>query len=817
MQNRNVNASPEENISMQRRRISFLTLLVFLCSTSIAIAQATGGIAGRVTTEAGNPAAGVVVTLVELSQATITDASGRYSFTPVPPGTYTVSFTAGESAANESVTVLAGQTATLNRTVDWNLSLAETITVYSASRQTERIVEAPAAVTVFTSEDVEAISPTGQLPKVLESAPGVDYSQSGLYDINLNARGFNSSLNRRILTLVDGRDPAVAFLGAQEWAAVSFPLDILSSVELVRGPGSALYGANAFNGVLNMTTKPPSTDQGGRVQLTGGDLGTARADVVHAGTLTAGWFYRLVGGYQQSEDFTRSRTVATGVEYSVPCTTAINRDCLPVERVPLALTENEIAFGGIRLDREFTNAVLTLEGGYATLEGPTFQTGIGRVQVTDVERPWARVNYSRPHLNVLSYYDGRKAEDQIALASGAPLWEDSSNVRLEVQTNWDFFQDRLRFVAGASGNRQEVDTSNAQGVHTLMAEAKEVDSTALFSQFDIRASENVRLVLAGRWDDSDLHEAKVSPKASLVYSITPSQSVRLTYNEAFQVPNYSEFFLRAPAREPLNLSAIETAVAPFLGGVALNFSNVPVLALGNAALDVEEITSREIGYSGIFNNNIYFTADYYQNKVENFVTDLLPAVNPLYGPYQLPAGISPQVGEIIMGALRANLPASLLAGMTNINGGPAFVLSYTNAGVVDTQGVELAVNYYMTPNWIIDANYAWFDFEVQSQAFGDELFPNAPEHKYNLGLTYRAGALDASIKYRWVDDYYWAAGIFKGPVESYDVVNLGANYRFSDNFGVGVTVSNVLDSNHYESFGGDILARRALATVTLGW
>lgn len=802
---------------MAFRITRLLVLLSFLLPSASLLAQSAGSIAGRVTTSNGDPAPGVIVTITELSRATVTDASGVYSFSSVPAGEYTLQFSAGESAATESVTVNAGQRATLNRTIDWNLSLAETITVYSASRQTERIVEAPAAVTVFDEEEVQAIAPSGQLPKVLESAPGVDFSQSGLYDINVNARGFNSSLNRRILTLIDGRDPAVAFLGAQEWAAVSFPLDLISSVELVRGPGSALYGANAFNGVLNMTTRPPRYDQGGRVQLTGGDLSTARADVAHAGSLGGPWYYRVVGGYMQSEDFTRSRDAASGVEYSRPCTTAINRDCLPVEAVPLRVTENEIAFGGIRLDRDWDTAVLTVEGGYATLEGPTFQTGIGRVHVTDVERPWARLNYSRDHLNILSYYDGRDANEQIALASGAPLYEDSWNARLELQTNWDFLQDRLRLVGGASVGRQDVDTSDEQGFHTLMAEAKRTDTTAVFAQLDADPTDKLKLVVAGRWDDSDLHEAKVSPKASIVYSLTPTQSVRLTYNEAFQVPNYSEFFLRAPAGAPINLSAIETAFAGFLGGIPLHFERVPILALGNADLEVEEITSREIGYSAIFNNRVYFTADYYQNRVENFVTDLLPAVNPAFAPYELPAGIAPQVAALIRQTLQANLPAAVYAGMTSLDGRPAVVLSYTNAGVVDTQGVELAVNYYVTNNWIVDANYAWFDFDVKEQQFGDELFPNAPEHKYNLGLTYRAERLDASVKYRWVDDFYWAAGIFKGPVESYDVVNLAANYQITDNIAAGVTVSNALDSNHYESFGGDLLARRALAFVTLGW
>src|SRR6185503_17442467 len=273
-------------------------------------------------------------------------------------------------------------------------------TVYSASRRTERVVDAPAAVTVVPQEDIEAVAASGQAPRVIESAPGVDFTQSGLYDTNFNARGFNSSLNRRILTLIDGRDPAIAFLGAQEWAALSFPLDEMASVELVRGPGSALYGANAFSGVLNMTTKLPRDTPGGRLMLSGGDLETRRADLRHAGGFGNEWYYRVVGGYQNSGDFARSRRLT--VEYTVPCNTTagISTNCLPREARTLVLDETDIKFGGLRFDHHFANTnVLTLEGGYSELEGPVFQTGIGRVQVTDVERPWARVNFNMPHWN----------------------------------------------------------------------------------------------------------------------------------------------------------------------------------------------------------------------------------------------------------------------------------------------------------------------------------------------------------------------------------------------------------------------------------
>ena len=797
--------------------LGFLVSLFF----TVSLFAAHGHIAGRITRADGGGIGGVIVQVLETSDATLTDANGEFRF-EIPPGTYSLQFVAGEQVATEqNVVVPSGATARVDKQVDWKLSVAETITVYSASRRVERVVEAPAAVTVVSPEEIAAVAPSGQAPRVIESAPGVDYTNSGLYDTNFNARGFNSSLNRRILTLVDGRDPAVAFLGSQEWAALSFPLDEMQSVELVRGPGSALYGANAFSGVLNMTTRSPKGSPGGRLMLTAGDLNTRRGDVRHAGGLGGEFYYRVVGGYQQSDDFARSRN--TSAEYSTLCTTAGAVNCLPREAVPLALDEVNIRFGGLRVDKHFGNTdVLTAEAGYSTIEGPVFQTGIGRVQVTDVERPWFRVNYNMPRWNIGAYWDARKADNQVALASNARLYEDSSNLHGEVQTNWDFFKGRARVIGGVAYNSQDVDTANPQGVQTLMLEAKEERQQSAFGQMEFDATDKIKIVGAARWDDSTLHEAQFSPKGAIVFTPTTNHTLRYGYNEAFQRPNYSELFLAAPAGAPVNLAAAAAAnpasapLAPFL--TQLGFSNMAILARGNPNLDVEQIKSHELGYAGIFGSKFFVTVDVYQSDLSDFVTDLLPGVNPEYPTYIVPPALPGPIQAGISAFLGAAL-GNRRIGLTTVNGAPALVLSYTNAGEVETRGGEIAFNYYINNNWILDFNYSHFDFEVKegTQAVGDRLLPNAPENKFNLGLAWRGTKLDAKVGYRYVEEYDWAAGVFVGTVPQFDVLQVAANYRINEMFGFGVDISNTLDDEHWESFGGDLMARRALGFVSVNW
>jgi len=802
---------------MDGKRILVITLTLLLLGAGLALAQGTGRIAGKVTRQDGTPLAGVSVRIADLDRSALTDSAGAYVIDGVPPGTYTVTFSLSDHTVTEpGVIVSAGAPRALDKQVDWDVSFAETITVYGVSRRPERITEAPAAVTVVPEEDIEIKASSGQIPKLVEYTPGVDFTQSGLYDFNFNTRGFNSSLNRRILTLIDGRDPSVPFLGAQEWAAVSFPLDELASVELVRGPGSALYGANAFNGVLNMTTRSPRGSEGGKIRITGGELDTRRGDFRYAGGLGGDWYWKLVGGYTESDDFTQSRNAK--VEYATICTSASQTNCLRREAVKLAKDKVKIGFGGLRFDRYFgESSALTIEGGTASLEGPTFVTGIGRVQVTDVNRPWGRLNFSTLHWNFLGTYDQRKAKDQIALSSGAHLFEDSSNLNGEIQGNAAFAGGKGFAVGGVAYRQQKVDTANNAGVQTLMDSAKDENAQAAFGQLEYNFTSRLKAVVAARVDDGTLYDTQVSPKGSLVFAATPNHTLRLTYNEAFQVPNYSEFFLQAPAGAPITAFApLEDALAPVLGGQTLGLRSIPLLARGNNDLTIEQITNYELGYNGIFGSKLYLTIDYYKSRVENFVTDLLPGVNSAFAPYTPPSFLPAPVAAQVLGTLRAGLGPNF-AGLTTINGKPALVFSYANAGKVDTQGVDVAFNYYATNRWLADFSYSWFDFDVKEKNERDQLLPNAPKNKATAGLTYNADRWSGSVKYRWVDAFPWAAGVFVGNVPSYSLVDLGLIFKLNASWQLGLDVSNLFDKKHWESFGGDLLSRRALANVSFSW
>jgi iron complex outermembrane receptor protein len=801
--------------------------------------------------------AGVQITVVGTGLATATNTQGRYALNRVPAGTQTIVFRwPGYAPATREVN--ASGSMTLDVSLEpVPVSLAD-VTVSAASREPERVVEAPAAVTAIEPRVLQATAPTGQAPLALAQAPGVDLVQSGVNDFNINARGFNSSLNRRVLTLLDGRDLAIAFLGSQEWNTLPVSMDELRGMELVRGPGSALYGANAFAGVINMTTLSPRESPGGKFSISGGELESIKADGRWAGVFGEGrWGVRLNGGYSSNDTWTRSRTLVDrtaiqteyaeavdGTDIMVPLMSSpevralIGQTCGGQDEVCATLDRTPqgdrdpitAAYGSGRVDYYFDNgAAFTVEGGASQVKNEVLVTGIGRVQVAEGFKPYARVAYNGLRLNAFAYWNRRESkEPQYSLASGVQLLEKSDIMHVEAQGNTNFAADAARVIVGASFRQYNVNTSG-----TLMRPEDDDRSDkvySVFGQMEYRLSDQLRLVGAVRYDEGDLFEGQFSPKGGIVFSPNEDHSFRFTVNRAFQTPNYSEFFLRVAAGAPQNFTALENGLrahpqlGPALAGVPngqlfTNSAQVPVFARGNAALDVEKTIGYEVGWKGVLSSRAYVTVDAYMNNIKDFVTDLLPGINPAFAYWTPPAQVPAQAHAALVGAVQQNLAAvSTLAaaGLTRTeDGNTAIVVSYGNAGEVDQKGVDVGVGFQLTPEIRLDGTFSWFDFEVVSQQTGDQLVPNTPDKKGTLSAAYAgANGFDASVSVRIVAAYDWAAGVFVGKVPSSETLNASAGYQLTPNFRIFAVGTNLLDQQRYHLFGGSVMGRRVLGGIT---
>jgi outer membrane receptor for ferrienterochelin and colicins len=742
------------------RQISLYKAITFYIINLISgftYSQPTGSLLGKITdNETGESLIFVNVRIQNSQTGTATDNDGNYLIANLAPGQYTVVVTAvGYETQKAEVNIIAGfktkrDFALIKEVVEFG-----DVLVYGASLKRERITEAPSSVTVIGLEEIKRNSAHSQLARLLENAAGVDVAQSGLFDFNINVRGFNSSLNRRLLVLLDGRDLGTAFLGATEWNALSTPLEDLGRIELVRGPGSALYGANAYNGVINISSIPPNQNTGTRITLGGGENNSLRGDLKNAGVIDR-WSYRLNLGGFQGKSFAQSRK-DKNFEY-----TGLDEN-LNNEVIDLVTDPIQTIYGSGRIDYEFTDKeIITLEGGYSRVKNEIIVTGIGRVQVQDASRPWGRINYNGHGFNVLFWSNGRyNIKPEKSLSTGLNLIQDALITHGEVQYGFSAFQQKLFLVFGVSHRLINIDTEG-----TLMLEKRNDNTSGIYSQLEYKILENIKAVIAARWDRSTLHDSRISPKAALVWNPDNNHSLRVTFNKAFQPANYSEQYLNVK-RPPFGMSSSANYV-------------------GNPKLVPEEISGYELGYKGIFLNQIFVTLDIYFNSLNNFITDLSPT------------GINYR---------------------DTINQITYNYWSYDNAGKVNEYGVDLGANFYLTDSWIFNANFSLFKFDILEKALNDILLPNTPEYKLNGGVTYiHPDGHSVEINAKYVPSFPWAAGIFReADVPSYTVINLAGSYIINPTFSFNLNVYNVLDNKHFEILGGSLLRRRALlsAIVTI--
>src|SRR6267143_6547916 len=151
--------------------------------------------------------------------------------------------------------------------------------VTSVSKRPERLMDAAAAVQVITSDDIRRSGAT-TLPDLLRLVPGLQVARVNSNTWAVGVRGFTSTLSRSLLVLIDGRSVYSPLFAGVYWDVQDVLLNDIDRIEVIRGPGATLWGANAVNGVVNIITKSARVTQGTYVSIRGGNeeriLATAR-------------------------------------------------------------------------------------------------------------------------------------------------------------------------------------------------------------------------------------------------------------------------------------------------------------------------------------------------------------------------------------------------------------------------------------------------------------------------------------------------------------------------------------------------------------
>ncbi|MEX0906716.1 MAG: TonB-dependent receptor [Gemmatimonadota bacterium] len=507
--------------------------------------------------------------------STMTNNDGRFRLA-VDAGTYNLSVQSVGYAATEqrSVVVPAGGSVTANVALTISAFQLNPVVV-SASKREEKATDAPAHVEVVTEQEIAlrpALSPTDHL----RSVPGIDVITQGVQSSNVVARGFNNVFSGSLHMITDNRLAGVPSLRVNVPYFVPTTNEDLQRIEVVLGPGAALYGPNTASGVLHMITKSPLIDPGTTVSLTGGEQDIFQGSVRTAHRLTDRLGVKLSAQYLTGTEWDYVDPDEAAERAKFAADPFFRQDLIRSTGISEAEADRRIAAignrdmdisrwtGEGRVDWLITPDLSTVvQAGVSNVGTGVELTGLGAGQIDDWRSSYVQTRANWKRLFAQVYMNMSDAGETYLLRTGQPIIDESTLLVGQVQHGFDL-GGRQSFTYGLDyfhTNPQTEGTIN--GIYEDEDETTEVggyvqSETALTPKFD--------LVLAGRLDDhSALPDVIFSPRAALVFKPVENQAIRATYNQAFSTPTSLNQFLDLATSVPDQATKELNAIAARLG------------------------------------------------------------------------------------------------------------------------------------------------------------------------------------------------------------------------------------------------------------
>jgi iron complex outermembrane receptor protein len=706
----------------------------------------------------------------------------RQTATPTTSETATT-VTTGETPNPETTTETSaeGQEAELPATLELAGHEADVYeeSVVSSSRVAESPLNAPNSTAIVTAQDLRMSGYTNPA-FALRRVAGLSIMATDPADPQISIRGFNQRLSNRTIVLVDGRSVYLDFIGVTLWNLIPVNMEDIERIEVIRGPASALYGADAFTGVINIITR---TLGDGGSYVTGG-VGTNGIYRLAAGASGHAdrWRFRVSGGYERGDNYSLN-VDPSRVDYSA--------------RPGSTLGFDRLYFGGdaqVRLDGGWG-----IRGGVAVAEGSMNFQAIANLRQLDMRGSLFSQSYvqltSPIGLSARVFWNrfaGQNIGSTDQLTGGIPQSQntdvnrsDMIDVELMYNTNFDLGAVHNHLIAGVGYRFKQIDWNWLRdGLQTQ-------NHGAVFIQDTLAFSDDVSLVLSVRGDLHPLLNVQVSPRGSLVIHPARGNTLRLAVGSAFRSPTFTESYVLVPQGTP--------------------FRGVTAFGSGNPSMNPERIVSGEIGYMNQMTD--YFTLEF--NAYYNLVFDLITLTqNQIFR---------------LTDYVNANSIAGTTPGYDPTLQSYVFTTGlYENSPEQFQQaGGEIGARVYPVDGLDLYANYALsyiFPFGGSPGPYHSDQRTSA--HMVNAGFQYRAPfGLDLSTDFSWQSAQTWfeqqldpVRGIVfqQFPLADYITLNARIGWRFlDDQLELAVVGYNLAADGHREHPYGQTIPRRFMGTVTV--
>jgi iron complex outermembrane receptor protein len=638
-----------------------------------------------------------------------------------------------------AILALSGLPARAAETADLTKKSLEdlmSIKVTSVSKKEQKTSQTAAAIFVISRDDI-LHSGALNIPDLLRMVPGLDVAQIDSGNWAISARGFNGQYSNKLLVLIDGRTVYSPIFAGVFWDSQSVPMDTIERIEVIRGPGSAVWGSNAVNGVINIITRSAGNTQGGYMNGGAGDASVGPETIGYGGKA------RGVGEY---------RVFAEG----------FNNSALPTLGKLAGQDDWRLVHGGFRVDTSLSAR------GSLTTEGEAYTGNAGEIAFVPVSllppenatlalrdrftgwnllTRWNRT-FSPGSATSLQVYFDRTTRGDSTYSIGL----NTIDIDFQHHIVWGARQD----VVWGLGYRVTLDDIMPDFRVSTTPQSRRTQLFNSFAQDEIAIlPDRLHLSLGARLEHNDYTGFNLQPSARLVWTPNNKNSVWGAISAADRTPARSDTSFR------VNFEALSGS--PETG-------NLPILVslFGNPNQKNEKLTAFETGYRTTLNSRFSVDTTGFYNRYHDLTSVQPEAMRIETNPAPVHVLIPESFGNSIFG---------------------------------ETHGIETFANWRATTRWTLNPGYTFFSIHLHEFAGSqDGSIPGTqggtPDHQAQL-----RSSVSLPHNLQWNASTYFVNRLPAQSIPSYTRFDTGLNWLVGERASVSIVGQNLLRDLHPEYNG----------------
>jgi len=610
----------------------------------------------------------------------------------------------------------------------------------TATKHPTSLRKAPAIATIITADEIKNMG-ANNLLDVLKMVPGFGVSITEFGGNMVEVRGIRSSLSEKILVMIDGHSLNRNFTGSALYrVAGMLPMENIKQVEVVRGPGSALYGTSAFVATINIITRTAEEIDGLEAKTGGGSFNSFKGNLL--GGKAVGDNFTIAGSLNHYQSQGAKLTVGADALTGTPFSKAPGTPDLYLKQTDafLKIGYGDLSFRGQYLTRQ--------EGMYIGIVSALTDDS----SKSQLDNYWGEVAYNLELTDTVStnlklYYDQFEQDPTMKIYPngfaglypngmiGKPLLKNRT-IGGELQVDWDVFKGNHLIAGFSFEEMQQFDVKQLANFNPVtfapLSSVQEVanwnkDATrqifAAYLQDEWQLLEQVNLTAGLRYDHYSDFGDTINPRVGLVWSFLENVDLKLLYGQAFRAPNFQELY---------------------------NINNATVI--GNPHLKPERIQTYEAGVAWRLNRYFATSLNYFFSTIND------------------------QIGWV----------PSTVAGQPAVN---------SNLGKTETQGVELGFNGAVGADLYWKLNYTYQDPRDVSN---NKRLPYVPSNRAYASVNYALTKyLNLHTDLLWTGPRPRNTGDTRAEMPSYTTVDLSATLKnFYKTFEIQATVRNLFDQRY---------------------